>query len=90
MRRVFLVVVVMLATMLTPASVALATIHPIVESIDCASASAFAHHPSGDVANPPGQTPGAAPGNGDFKALSNASPSAFSDFKNNGTCGNQP
>jgi hypothetical protein len=90
MRRVFLVIVVMLAAMMAPSSAALATIHPIVESIDCADASAFAHHPLGDVANPPGQTPGATPGNGDFKALSHASQSAFSDFKENGTCGNQP
>lgn len=35
-----------------------ATIHPIVESADCASATADAAHPLGDVADPPGQTPG--------------------------------
>lgn len=35
-----------------------ATIHPIVESADCASATANAAHPLGDVADPPGQTPG--------------------------------
>jgi len=35
-----------------------ATIHPIVESFDCASETAFANHPLGDVADPPGQTPG--------------------------------
>lgn len=36
------------------ASPAQATIHPIVQSINCAAASAFANAP---VANPPGQTP---------------------------------
>jgi hypothetical protein len=35
-----------------------ATIHPIVESFDCANENAFANHPLGDVADPPGQTPG--------------------------------
>ena len=35
-----------------------ATIHPIVESFDCANETAFANHPLGDVADPPGQTPG--------------------------------
>ena len=35
-----------------------ATIHPIVESVDCANDAANAHHPLGDVADPPGQTPG--------------------------------
>lgn len=46
------------------ASTALATIHPIVESFDCANEQAFAHHPLGDPADPMGQTPGATPGNG--------------------------
>ena len=40
-----------LAFMPTPAQ---ATIHPIIQSINCAAASAFANAP---VANPPGQTP---------------------------------
>jgi hypothetical protein len=68
------------------------TIHPIVESIDCANDAAFAHHPLDDVANPPGQTPGATPGEGQnvFAALSHANANAFSDFKFNGTCGNAP
>ena len=35
-----------------------ATIHPIVESFDCANETAFANHPLGDPADPPGQTPG--------------------------------
>ena len=41
-----------------PAASASATIHPIVESFDCANAEAFAHHPLGDPADPIGQTPG--------------------------------
>ena len=40
------------------APTASATIHPIVESFDCANEQAFDHHPLGDVADPPGQTPG--------------------------------
>lgn len=43
---------------LASAMPASATIHPLVESYDCASPVAFAHHPLGDVADPPGQTPG--------------------------------
>ncbi len=90
MRRVIgfvLGVVFALGLLASPAS---ATIHPIVESFDCANEQAFAHHPLGDVADPLGQTPGATPGNGVFIALDHASASAFSDFKLNGTCGNQP
>jgi hypothetical protein len=40
------------------APAASATIHPIVESFDCASDTAFDNHPLGDVADPPGVTPG--------------------------------
>jgi hypothetical protein len=40
------------------------TIHPIVESFECANDQAFANHPLGDPADPPGQTPDATPGNG--------------------------
>ena len=40
------------------APAASATIHPIVESFDCADENAFANHPIGDVADPPGVTPG--------------------------------
>ena len=46
------------------AGTALGTIHPIVESFDCANEQAFANHPLGDPADPPGQTPDATPGNG--------------------------
>ena len=41
-----------------------ATIHPIVESFDCANEQAFENHPLGDPADPPGATPGATPGEG--------------------------
>lgn len=39
------------------APTASATIHPLVESFDCANANAFASHPLGDPADPPGVTP---------------------------------
>ena len=45
---------VCVATLALMPSPAQATIHPIVQSINCAAAAAFAHAP---VANPPGQTP---------------------------------
>lgn len=59
MKRVILVTSAALAVTfgLVP-GVASATIHPIVESADCANATANAHHPLGDVAEPIGQTPG--------------------------------
>jgi hypothetical protein len=47
---------VCVATLALMPSPAQATIHPIVQSINCAAAAAFAHAP---VANPPGQTPDA-------------------------------
>jgi len=78
------VLVVALALALPPlvvAPVASATIHPIVESFDCANAQAFANTPNGDPAEAPGQL------TSDFAALSNANESAFSSFKLNGTCG---
>jgi hypothetical protein len=70
-----------------------ATIHPIVESFDCANAQAFAHHPLGDVADPRGQTPGDVnpagqeTGSKALVALGVADDSAFSGFKLNGECG---
>jgi hypothetical protein len=73
-----------------------ATIHPIVESFDCANAQASAHHPLGDPAEVPGQTPGDEnpagnqTGSQSFVALGNANANAFSDFKVNGECGNAP
>ena len=72
-RIVFMVTVALvMALMMAVAGPASATIHPIVESFDCANEQEFAHHPLGDPADPPGQTPGATPGNGQnvFRALS--------------------
>jgi hypothetical protein len=75
-----------------------ATIHPLVESFDCANAQAFAHHPLGDVADPPGQTPGVQPvtarGNNVLRALIVVT-NGFTDFsspalfghKLDGSCG---
>ena len=66
-----------------------ATIHPIVESFDCANDQAFANHPLGDPADPPGQTPGF--GNhssqSTLRAVQEANSAAFSEHKLNGTCG---
>jgi hypothetical protein len=90
MRRTTLVFVLSLAVALFAlAPTAGATIHPIVESFDCANAQAFAHHPLGDPADPLGQTPGATPGQGqnELRALSVANDSAFSEHKLNGECG---
>jgi hypothetical protein len=58
MRRTIIVSVVTISAVLAPASASLATIHPIVESFDCADDQAFANHLLGDPADPPGQTPG--------------------------------
>ncbi len=48
---------VMLAVLGVSVAPAGATIHPIVESFECANENAFEHHPLGDPADPPGQTP---------------------------------
>jgi hypothetical protein len=95
MRRLAMFVVLALcAAQLALASLAGATIHPIVESFDCANEQAFAHHPLGDVADPRGQTPGDVnpagqeTGSKALVALGVANDSAFSDFKLNGECGN--
>ncbi|RKO25310.1 hypothetical protein D7Z96_05710 [Pseudarthrobacter phenanthrenivorans] len=57
-RKSLAVSVVVFAAALGFAPAASATIHPLVESFDCANQTAFAHHPIGDVADPPGVTPG--------------------------------
>ena len=74
---------------------ATATIHPIVESADCANAAADAAHPLGDVAEPPGVTPGEGnhSANSDVVSLIRTSDGftdpnpAWSGFKVNGACG---
>ena len=97
MRRILLLlsVAAMMAAMMAVAGPASATIHPIVESFDCANDQAFANHPLGDPAEVPGQTPGATPGEGnnELRALDvtsdgfTAPNQAWSDFKLNGECG---
>jgi hypothetical protein len=58
MRRILLCIVIASLFVLGFAPAAFGTIHPIVESFDCANEQAFAHHPLGDPADPIGQTPG--------------------------------
>jgi hypothetical protein len=58
MHRIALTLMVAGLLMVMMAVPAFATIHPIVESFDCANEQAFEHHPLGDPADPPGQTPG--------------------------------
>jgi hypothetical protein len=89
-RIVFMVTVALvMALMMVLAGPASATIHPIVESFDCANAQAFAHHPYGDPAEVVGQNPeeGNHSDQSSLRALSEANDAAFSDFKVNFTCG---
>lgn len=76
------------AVILVPAS-ASATIHPIVGSAECASATADAAHPLGDVADPPGQTPGEGSHSetSTLSAVMHANASAFSAHKVDEQCG---
>ena len=91
MKRIILMVTLalVLAVMMALAGPASATIHPIVESFDCANAQAFAHHPYEDPAEVPGQNPevGTHSDQSSFRALTVANGSAYSEFKLNGTCG---
>ena len=91
MKRIVLMVTVALvmALMLALSGTASATIHPIVESFDCANEQAFMHHPYGDPAEVPGQTPGATPGNGnnELRALSVSNEQAWFGHKLDGKCG---
>ena len=89
MRRIALtlmVAVLMLALMAAPA---LATIHPIVESADCVGTNVPEGHPTGDVADPPGQTPGfgSHSDQSDLRAFSEADDSASFGHKLDGECG---
>jgi hypothetical protein len=74
MRKLMMLVAVIALAVLTVAPMGGATIHPIVESFDCAQAPF-------DVAEVPGQI------TADFAALNHANEAAFSSFKLNGTCG---
>lgn len=58
MKRALAISALAAAATILVAPSASATIHPIVESPDCANSTANAAHPLGDVADPPGQTPG--------------------------------
>ena len=89
-RIVFMVTVALvMAAMMAVAGPASATIHPIVESFDCANEQAFEHHPLGDPAEVPGQTPGygSHSDQSSLRALQEADDSAFSEHKLNGECG---
>ena len=89
MRRALVAAGLAAGAILTLALPASATIHPIVESFDCANEQAFAHHPYSDPAEVPGQNPevGNHSEQSSFRALSVANEAAFSEFKLNGTCG---
>lgn len=88
-RKSLAVIAAVFAGALGFAPAASATIHPIVESFDCASDAAFTHHPLGDVAEPPGVTPGRTHSDtSTFRSLIVTSGNqAWSDFKLNGECG---
>lgn len=80
MKRVLAVVALAFAATVLVAPGASATIHPLVESFDCANDQAFTHHPLNDPADPPGQTPGEAGSTqSDFRAIEEAidTPAAF-------------
>jgi len=90
-RRVLVAAVAAAGGVMFMGDTAGATIHPIVESFDCANEQAFAHHPLGDPADPRGQTPDATPGDGnnELRALSvvpEDSPARFG-HKLDGQCG---
>ena len=89
LRRAIIIAVIATFAVLLPAAASFATIHPIVESFDCANEQAFAHHPLGDPADPIGQTPGAGSHSDQstFRALQQANAHAFSDHKLNEECG---
>ena len=89
MRRILTVTVAAAAATVVSALPASATIHPIVESFDCADEAAFAHHPLGDPADPLGQTPGQTHANqSTLRAVQEAidTPAAFG-HKLDGECG---
>jgi hypothetical protein len=91
MKRItlLLTVAMVMAVLMAVAGPASATIHPIVESADCVGTNVPEGHPTGDVADPPGQTPGATPGQGnnELRALSQANEQAAFGHKLDGECG---
>jgi hypothetical protein len=80
-RRSLALVLLVIAGVVGFTSGASATIHPIVESFDCANPQAFVHHPLGDPADPIGQTPGVGQhsGQSSLRALA-AVTDDFTDF----------
>ena len=82
-------VALMLFAFATMPRTAEATIHPIVESYDCANEQAFAHHPLGDPADPIGQTPGVGSHSDQstLRAIQEANANAFFGHKLDGECG---
>jgi hypothetical protein len=72
-----------------PRQPASATIHPIVESFDCDNEQAFAHHPLGDPADPPGQTPsyGSHSDQSTLRGFSESDENAQFGHKLDGKCG---
>lgn len=80
-RTPVLIGVIVFGASLGFAPAASATIHPIVESVDCANAQANEHHPLGDVAEVPGVTPdyGSHSANSDLASL-DATSKGFTDF----------
>lgn len=90
MKRALAAILLAIAGTWAFAPSASATIHPIVESADCANATADAAHPLGDVADPPGQTPGfgSHSDSSTLRAVQEAidTPAAFG-HKLNGQCG---
>jgi len=82
MKRVLTVAGMAVAATVLTAPGASATIHPIVESADCASGTADAVHPLGDVADPPGQTPeyGSHSDTSTLRAIQEANAAAFGKF----------
>lgn len=81
MKRVLTVAGIAVAATVLIAPGASATIHPIVESADCASETADNAHPLGDVADPPGQTPGQNHSEtSTLRAVNQANAAAFGKF----------
>ena len=89
MKRVAIAMLLGLAAPLAFAPSAAATIHPIVESADCANEAANSAHPLGDVADPPGQTPGygSHSDTSTLRAVQVANGHAWFGHKLNGECG---
>ncbi len=93
MKRLVLLftVAAMVAAMMAVAGPASATLHPVVESFDCAYDKTADKHPTGDIGSPPGQTfPQGPEGKNDHAALNatgGPSSPAWFGHKLDGQCG---